>query len=65
MQPHTLHIRKCHDSQLAETLLDLLDHASLVLKLMDRILQLLIQNKPVGNHDYALEVRFTCMCVIG
>ena len=41
--------------QLPRALVDLLHHAALVLELVDRVLQLLVEHHPVGHHDHAVE----------
>ena len=50
--------------ELARALVDLLDDAVLVLELVDRVLQLLVEHHAVGDHDDAVEdplvVRASC-----
>ncbi len=40
---------------MTRALVDLLNHAALVLDLIDRVLQLLVEHDPVGPHHYAVE----------
>ena len=41
--------------ELPRALVDLLHHAALVLELVDRVLQLLVEHHAVGDHDHAVE----------
>jgi hypothetical protein len=42
-------------SQLPRAFVDLLHYAALVLELVDRVLQLLVEHHPVGHHDHTVE----------